>query len=206
MNNDRLSFDKTATAFLSMDFQTDIVRPGGKLAPSDEAGLAAIQTAIDNASRAMSAAREAGMRIIHVAVGLPADGHPGINPHAPLYRFLRDSGAIVEGTPGFDIVPEVAPAGGEAVILKRGVSSFAGTDLPALLQGQEITTLVLTGIVTHWVVEGTARDAVDRGYRLIVLRDCCASGTPERHEAALTNMASLGEIVTSDEFATALKG
>ena len=204
MNNDSLSFDKDTTAFLAMDFQADIVRPGGKLAPSNDAGLAAIQAAINEASRAMAAAREAGIWVVHVAVGQPAEGQPDVNPHAPLFRFIHDSGAIRVGTPGFAIVPEVAPAGGETVVLKHGVSAFAGTDLSALLQKCGITTLVLTGIVTHWVVEGTARDAADRGYRLIVLKDCCASGTPERHQAALANMASLGEIVTGEEFAAML--
>jgi len=199
-------FDKNAAAILSMDFQADIVRPGGKLAPSDEAGLSAIQAAIDETGRMLAAARSVGLRVIHVAVGLPRNGHPGINPHAPLYRFIRDSGAIVEGTPGFGIVDEVAPADGETVVVKRGVSAFSGTDLPALLQGQGISTLVLAGIVTHWVVEGTARDAADRGYRLIVLKDCCASGTPERHEGALTNMASLAEIMAANEFLAMLSG
>ena len=142
--------------------------------------------------------------MVHVAVGLPQSGHPGINPHAPLFRFIRDSGAIIEGTPGFAIVPDVAPADGKTVIVKRGISSFAGTDLDQMLKGQGITTLVLAGIVTHWVVESTARDAADRRYRLIVLEDCCASGTAERHDAALTNMASLCEIVAADEFVRAL--
>lgn len=206
MNDNDLTFDKPSTIFLSMDFQADIVRPGGALAPSDEQGLAAIQAAIDTTSRTMAAAREAGLRVAHVAVGLPQSGDSGINPYAPLFRFIRDSGAIVEGTPGFAIVPEVTPADGETVIVKRGISSFAGTDLDRMLQGQGITTLVLAGIVTHWVVEGTARDAADRGYRLIVLEDCCASGTTERHDAALTNMASLCEIVTADEFVRALEG
>lgn len=205
-DHEELTLDKASAAFLAMDFQADIVRPGGKLAPSDEEGLAAIQAAIDQTSRALAAARSAGLRVIHVTVGLPQGGHPGVNPHVPLFQYVRDSGAIVEGTPGFAIVPEVVPADGEAVILKRGISSFAGTDLPALLQGQGITTLILAGIVTHWVVEGTARDAADRGYRLIVLKDCCASGAPERHEAALTNMASLAEIVTANDLKAVLSG
>ena len=42
---------------------------------------------------------------------------------------------------------------------------------------------VLTGVATHFAVEGTAREAVDRGYRVVVLEDCCGMGS--RHGAML---------------------
>jgi nicotinamidase-related amidase len=75
-----------------------------------------------------------------------------------------------------------------------------------MLQGRAIDTLVLCGFATHMVVEGTARDAADRGYRAIVLEDCSASGGLDRHEAALANIAMIGEVSNSKAFADALAG
>ncbi len=44
---------------------------------------------------------------------------------------------------------------------------------------------MLIGIATKWVVDGRAREASDRGYRVIVLEDCCQGITDEGHGHAL---------------------
>ena len=76
------------------------------------------------------------------------EGHPDINPHTP-WQIER----------------------------KRAVSAFAGTELDRLLRVRDLSTLALSGGITNFAVEGTARDASDRGYRVIVLEDCCESET-----------------------------
>ncbi len=55
--------------------------------------------------------------------------------------------------------------------------------------------MLLCGIATHWTVEGTARDAVARGYRVFTLQDACASDAVPRHEAALDILSGLGQVV-----------
>jgi nicotinamidase-related amidase len=84
------------------------------------------------------------------------------------------------------------------------VSAFAGTPLDQIFRARGVGTVILGGLVTHYAVEGTARDAHDRGYRVIVLTDGCASATPSRHEASLANLAFLAEAVTTEAFADAL--
>ena len=59
------------------------------------------------------------------------------------------------------------------------MSALAATELDRLLRIKGISTLVLTGAATNWAVEGTAREASDLGYRVVVLRDCCAAMTDE---------------------------
>jgi nicotinamidase-related amidase len=101
----------------------------------------------------------------------------------------------------------VAPIPGELVIYKRGVSALAGTELDRLLRLQDVNTLVLTGVATQFAVEGTAREAVDRGYRVLVLEDCCASRVPEVHRFSIdVILRRLCEVTTAEGFIGALKG
>jgi nicotinamidase-related amidase len=123
----------------------------------------------------------------------------------PIQQFIAKANALVIGTEGYALHPDLQPAEGEYVVIKGGISAFAGTALAPMLQGRGIDTVVLCGFATHMVVVGTARDAADRGYRAIVLEDCCASGGLDRHQAALANIAMIGAISDSKTFAAALK-
>jgi nicotinamidase-related amidase len=44
------------------------------------------------------------------------------------------------------------------------------------LRLRDVNTLVLTGVATQFAVERTAREAVDRGYRVLVLRPAAPVG------------------------------
>jgi nicotinamidase-related amidase len=198
------SINSGRTALLAMDFMNDMVHPDGKFA--DQGWPAEIEQrgTIGNTARALAAAREAGLCVIHVRVAW-RPGHPDANRDAPLFAGVAQADALVEGTWGADFHPELQPADGEVVILKRSVSAFAGTELDRLLIRQGIGTLVLAGFSTSFVVEGTAREAVDRGYRVIVLEDCSASQTAEMHQFSVQNLLPLlGEVVTADELIDAL--
>jgi nicotinamidase-related amidase len=60
---------------------------------------------------------------------------------------------------------------------------------------------VLTGVATQFAVEGTAREAVDRGYRVLVLEDCCASQVGEVHRFSIdVILRSLCQVATADRF------
>jgi nicotinamidase-related amidase len=61
--------------------------------------------------------------------------------------------------------------------------------------------LVLAGVATQFAVEGTAREAVDRGYRVVVLEDCCASRVREVHQFSIDRiLRSLCQVTTADRF------
>ncbi|OGN86877.1 MAG: hypothetical protein A2X23_00625 [Chloroflexi bacterium GWC2_73_18] len=101
----------------------------------------------------------------------------------------------------------VAPVDGEFVVRKRAVSAFVGTELERLLHVRDISTLALAGSVTNFAVEGTARDASDRGYRVIVLEDCCETVSDEWQAFSMTQILPLvALVVTAAEFADALRG
>jgi nicotinamidase-related amidase len=107
----------------------------------------------------------------------------------------------VEGTWGSEFYEPVRPAPAELVLYKRGVSALAGTELDRLLRLRDVNTLVLAGVATHFAAEGTAREAVDRGYRVVVLEDCCASRVSAVHRHSIdVILRSLGRVTTAQRF------
>jgi nicotinamidase-related amidase len=79
----------------------------------------------------------------------------------------------------------VYPDADRLLVTADGVSALAGTELDRLFRLKDVNTLVLTGVATQFAVEGTAREAVDRGYRVLVLEDCCASRLQEVHRFSI---------------------
>ena len=196
-------FDTSRTALLAMDFLNDIVDPKGKFGVQAFAGHVEQKHAIENAARAVAAARSKSLPVIHVVVAFP-EGHPGLNMSAQLFAGIKQANALVQGTWGADFHPALKPAPDELVVTKQTVSAFAGTDLDKSLRPRGITTLVLTGVATNFVIDGTARDAVDRGYAVVILEDCCASFNEELHISALQVLSHLAQVSSADEFLSAL--
>jgi nicotinamidase-related amidase len=151
-------------ALLLMDIQAGIV---DRLA--DPEGYLA------GAAETLAAARGAGLPVLHVVVGF-RPGFPEISPRNQAFRNARLA------MPGLaDARPSLAPAEGEAVVVKRRVSAFAGSDLEVLLRARELRHLVLGGIATSGVVLSTLREAADKDYQLTVLSDVCADFDAEVH-------------------------
>jgi nicotinamidase-related amidase len=135
-------------------------------------------------------------------------GHPEFPPTttSQLAHGAKEANFGVEGSWGAAIHPTVAPKDGDIVVVKRGVSGFASSDLQAVLWAGGIDTLLLTGVATNFVVEGTARDAVDRGFNVAIVQDCCSAMNQESHEMSLKNaLPFLTVISSSDEVMAALK-
>src|SRR5438105_443317 len=170
-----------------MHFENDLVDPKGVFAPMGAAAHLEQTHAVENAQKALAAARDKGLRVIHIRVAW-RPGHPELNGNVPFFAGVIQGGALVEGTWGAEFLPAMAPDEGEVVIVNRGVSAFNGTELVRYLALKGINTLVLAGFATNWVVEGTTRDAADLGYTLVVLQDCCASFSEELHSFSVQNI------------------
>lgn len=197
------AIDAAKTAFFVMDFQNDIVDAKGALGSHGLADQVTKTNAIPNTAKALAAARKAGMLVVHVAVAY-RPGHPEVAAGTPLFQSIKDGDALVEGSWGAEFHPELLPVDGEITVTKRGVSAFAGTDLELVLRNRGIDNVVLTGIATTFVMEGTARHAVDLGIPVTVLDDCCASMTPAMHDASLVVLGVLGTVSNSGAFIAGL--
>ena len=115
-------------------------------------------------------------------------GYNEISSHP--YGILKgvvDGNAFIKGTWGAAIVDELTPQDGDIVIEgKRGLDTFASTNLDFILRSKGISTIVLGGFLTNCCVESTMRSGYENGYRVITLNDCVAATSVEEHENALT--------------------
>lgn len=78
------------------------------------------------------------------------------------------------GTPGADVIPELAPQPGDVVLPKRFYSSFFETGLESLLDQNGVEEVILTGQHTNICVRHTASDAFNNGFAISVPRDTTA--------------------------------
>jgi nicotinamidase-related amidase len=103
--------------------------------------------------------------------------------HWPTVLLERMDPAMLDLMPEF--LPFVPPA---EISDKRTFSSFADGDFAERLRRRRADTLILTGVETDMCVLGTAFDAVDRGYRVVVAKDAVASSVPAAHQAMLDHL------------------
>ena len=165
-----------STALLVMDVQRGIA------ARLDDGGAAVVA----RVAAAVEVARTAGLRVVFVRVGF-RPGHPEVSPRNRAFAALRDAGGLADEA-ATAIDPRAAPRPDEAVVTKRRVSAFAGSDLEVVLRAGAVEDLVLCGIATGGVVLSTLRAAADLDFGLTVLHDACADADDEVHRVLTTKV------------------
>jgi nicotinamidase-related amidase len=160
--------DPSTTALIVVDMQNDFVAPGAPMqSPAGYAMLPQLQ-------KALACCRESGIPIIYTAhVHRPDGCDLGLLAHAPAIA-RRD--ALVAGSAGAAVFPEIAPRDDEIVISKHRFSAFYGTDLEIILRGRGVRTVVITGVTTENCCHATARDAFFRDFQVVFLSDATATG------------------------------
>ncbi len=188
------------TALIIIDMQRDFLEPGG-FGETLGNDVSLLKAAVGPLKSVLAAARASGMLVIHTR-----EGHRPDLSDAPPFKIERGSPSkrigdpgpmgriLVRGEPGQDIIPELYPIAGEPVIDKPGKGAFFQTDLELTLKNCAIENLIVTGVTTEVCVNTTVREANDRGYRCVVLGDCCASYFPEFHEMGLKMIKAQGGI------------
>lgn len=141
---------------------------------------------VDSCARLLQAARVGGVPVVHTTVRFGRDGTDG-------GLFLRKIPALALFCEGADnnwheTMPEVAPRTGETVLVKQYASAFAGTSLPATLTTLGVDTLIVCGVSTSGCVRASATDAMQYGFRPMVVRQACGDRTEALHESNLADL------------------
>jgi len=181
-----MSIDPTTTAVVLIEYQNDFTSEGGVLHGAVEPVMAKTGM-LEKTRDVVDAARRAGVTVMHAPISFH-EGYNEISSHP--YGILKgvvDGNAFIKGTWGAAIVDELTPQDGDIVIEgKRGLDTFASTNLDFILRSKGISTIVLGGFLTNCCVESTMRSGYENGYRVITLNDCVAATSVEEHENALT--------------------
>ena len=140
------------TALLIIDIQNDYF-PGGTM-ELEGAGAAGAK-----AAAALKSFRDKNLPIVHIR-------HLSVRPGATFF---------IPGTKGAEIHPSVKPGANETVIEKNFPNSFRNTALKEHLEKNNVTNLVVAGMMTHMCVDASVRHAADLGYKVTLLGDACAT-------------------------------
>jgi nicotinamidase-related amidase len=146
--------------------------------------------------RLLDAFRERALRIVHLTIGSELPDYSDMLPH--MRPFAESVGNTI-GRHEHEILAGLAPLPGEPVINKTTMSAFHSSGFERLLRAWGVEQLVFTGVSTNSCVEGTARDAADRGWRVLVVDDGCGAASDALHEGTCQNFARLlGRVATAD--------
>jgi ureidoacrylate peracid hydrolase len=200
-----MSIDPRTTAVVLIEYQNDFTSDGGVLHPA-VADVMAKTDMLANTKQVVEKARAAGATVMHAPITF-AEGYNELSAHP--YGILKgvvDGNAFVKDTWGAAIVDDLAPEAGDILIEgKRGLDTFASTNLDFILRSKGITTLVLGGFLTNCCVESTMRSGYENGYQVITLSDCVAATSIEEHENALRyDYPMFSQPMTSTEFIDAV--
>ena len=200
-----MSLDPATTAVVLIEYQNEFTTDGGVL----HGAVAEVMdktNMLENTRQVVAAARAAGVTIMHAPITFAA-GYNELSAHP--YGILKgvvDGNAFVKGTWGAAIVDDLAPETGDILIEgKRGLDTFASTNLDFILRSKGITTIVLGGFLTNCCVESTMRTGYENGYQVITLSDCLAATSAEEHDNALRYDYPMFSVpMTSAEFIEAI--
>jgi len=108
----------------------------------------------------------------------------------------------IANTEGAEIINELEVKDEDYIVRKRRYSAFFGTDLDLTLRELGVDKLYLTGVLTNICVLHTAGDAVLRGYKVAVIKDCTAALNDYDYQYALKHMENVfnAEIITLNDF------
>lgn len=166
---------RQSTALLVMDYQEAVVQ----MVPPERR-----KTVLKSTAELIGWARKTSTPLIFVTVQM-RQGYPEVSVRNKIFSELKVASVLQAGDPETAMHPEVAPETNEIMVIKRRISSFAGTDLHELLRAMNADSLVLAGLITSGVVLSTVRAAADLDFSLTVIEDACADPDQEVHRVLM---------------------
>jgi ureidoacrylate peracid hydrolase len=200
-----VSNDRSRSAVVLIEFQNDFTSEGGALHGAVEEVMTKTEM-LANTRRVVEAARAAGVTVMHAPITF-APGYGELTDHP--YGILKgvvDGECFVKDSWGAAIVDELAPQEGDILIEgKRGLDTFASTNLDFILRSKGITDVTLAGFLTNCCVESTMRSAYENGYQVRTLTDCMAATSVAAHDNAIEHdFPMFSQPTTSEDYVAEL--
>jgi maleamate amidohydrolase len=173
-----LAVERARAALLCIDLQEEHRQDKRLLAVEFDRVLANVQ-------RLQKAARDNAIQLYHFAYVV--DVHSSL-PHHPKLPDGR-SAFSDKDDPLTAICPEVAPAEGERLIIKSEASAF-GAGLGDELKAAGVEWLFICGVWTEACVDATVKSALKLGFRVVLVKDACGSGSVAMHKTGILNLAN----------------
>ena len=212
--------DSGRTAFVSIDMQTDFCGKDGYV---DAMGydLSLTRRAVEPIADVLEVVRETDIDVIHTR-----EGHQPDLADAPFNKLLRSKAAgngvgigetppggmgplLTRGNENWDIIDELAPEPDEPIVDKPTKGAFGNTNIEMILNRQGASYLVIAGITTDVCVHTIMREANDRGYWCILLKDATGATDKANREAAIKQIKMQGGVFgwvsDSERFIEAIK-
>ena len=180
------------TALLVCDLQNGIVQMMGD----------ANKHVLTNTQKAIETARKHNIPVIYIKVKF-REGCPEVSPNNKMFSMISKMGNMVTDENMTEVHESIKPKKEDIVVVKKRVSSFAGSDLEVILRSKGLTSLVLCGLSTSGVILSTVREAADKDFKLVVLSDCCADTDDEVHNVLVKKVfARQADVFTVDEWSS----
>lgn len=181
------------TALVTQEIQQGVV---GEHSPLPDLAAAAARVGmLENVARLLTAARAAGVKIVHCTAERRPDGF-GANHNTRLFQYMaRAEPKLLSGSEAAALVPEIGAAPEDLVLPRlHGLSPFQGTELDWILRNEGITTIVGVGVSVNVAIQNFAFDAVNASYQMVIPTDAVA-GFPDAY-VEMVFAHTLGAIAT----------
>lgn len=192
------------TALVTQECQGGVIGPQAGLPMlADEAR----REAIPNIASLLTAARAAGVTVVHCLMQKRPDNR-GSNSNARLFMAGKSFAAdLTPGGPGASVLPEFGPEPSDLILTRtHGVGPMTGTDLDSVLRNMAIRTIVGVGVSVNIAIQNFVMDAVNRSYQFVLPRDAVSGYPREYAESIIDNtLALLATVTTTDAVVSAWK-
>ncbi|HEX5115442.1 MAG TPA: isochorismatase family protein [Pseudonocardiaceae bacterium] len=156
---------------------------------------APVEAAVAAAARLVAAGRAAGLPVVFTRVSYQPGGADG----GLFMRKIPSLKVFEEGGPLGDFPADPRPAPGETVVTKQYASAFHGTSLAATLTASGVDTLFICGLTTSGCVRASATDALQHGFRPLVVADACGDRDDRIQSANLLDLeAKYADVLSLD--------
>ena len=120
----------------------------------------------------------------------------------PVIFVQHEDEVLVKGSDGWQFVDEIAPISGEPVIAKHYLDAFAETGLPQVLEGLNISHLVICGAESMACIRATSHRALAEGYDLTLVEDAHTTSALDYADVQLSASQIIGYTNLSLQFTT----